>query len=149
MHFWFRYQFWSDFGPPGAHFGAIFIDFRSNSDRVLAAMLFSVFAAVAPRFCFVLLVSCGAAACRLYTPSQESSREAPGETARKHTKRSHPQTPGERAQRASKGPKRYYCLAVWMLVLLLLLLPCCSSWCCQSRSCRSCCSRCSCFACSA
>ena len=86
---------------------------------------------------------------RLLTIGTKVPTNTPREAQTRRAKFFQLEPPGERAQRASKGPKRYYWLAVWMLVLLLLLLPGCSSWCCQSRSCRSCCSRYSCFACCA
>ena len=141
-----RERFWSDFGASGAHFRTMFRRFSTQfRPHARGHFLLSICSPCSP-FCFAFLETSGLSACMFLKGSRRSGRKARREADSKRATRSHLKTPGEAAQRPSKGIKRSYWIAGSMLSLLLPLLPCSSSSCWRSGYPCSCCSRCSCRA---
>ena len=80
-----------------------------------------------PSVCVVVLSFCGVAARMFYKPRRKRAGNAPRNRTNVHETLP-AQTPGERAQRASKGFTRSPTLAILMLALLSPRLLCCPSW---------------------
>ena len=120
--FWvLRAPFWSDSGTiVGSILKRVEVDFQTCwGQSSLLSLLVKFDVRSVP----------GAAARMFSKPSPGSSRKAPGKPHEKLTKRSQLQTPGERAQRASKGCTRPTTLAILMLALLSPRWLGCASWC--------------------
>ena len=111
--------------PPGSDLGRISEAFSSNAMRPRRSQLKSPARARSAR----ARLQAGAAARMFSQPSPGSSQKAPEKNARETHETFQLQTPGERAQRASKGCTRPTPLAILMLALLSSCWRGCASWC--------------------